>query len=73
MAKQYHVEAVWDAQVGVYFAKGNIPGLNVEAATMAEFIEIVRDLAPELIAANEPEHAAAHSVRLEADLDLAHA
>jgi len=73
MAKRYNVKAVWDAEAGVYFAKSNIPGLNVEAATVAEFIEIVKDLAPGLIAANEPEHTRAHSVRLEADLDLAYA
>jgi hypothetical protein len=73
MAKHYRVEAVWDGEAGVYYAKSDIPGLNVEAATMAEFIEVVRDLAADLIAANEPEHAAAHTVRLEADLDLAHA
>jgi hypothetical protein len=73
MAKRYNVKAVWDSEAGVYYAKSNIPGLNVEAATVAEFIEIVKDLAPDLIAANEPEHARAHSVRLEADLDLVYA
>jgi hypothetical protein len=58
-AKRYNVKAVWDSEAGVYYAKSNIPGLNVEAATVAEFIEIVKDLAPDLIASNEPEHARA--------------
>ncbi len=74
MPKQYQVEAIWDADAGVYYAKSNVPGLNVEAETIAEFVEIVSDVAPDLIAANEPapERRAA-SLRLQADLTLAFA
>lgn len=71
MAKQYHVEARRDAKAGVFYARSDIPGLNVEAETIAAFSEIVKDLAPDLIKANEPApRGRAPSVRLEADLDL---
>jgi hypothetical protein len=72
MNKRYTVEAIWDPEAGVYYAKTDIPGLNVEAATVAEFIEIVKDVAPELIEANEPKPAThSRSVRFKADLALA--
>jgi hypothetical protein len=71
MTKQYHVEARWDAEAGVFYAESDIPGLNVEADSIAEFIDIVKDIAPDLIKANEPSsERRARSVRLEADLDL---
>ncbi len=74
MTKQYLVEAVWDHDAGVFHAKSNVPGLNVEAATMAEFIDVVKDLAGDLIEANEPGlHSQASSLRLEATLNLARA
>ena len=41
-----------DAKAHVYRAESDIAGLDVEAATIAEFIEIVNDLAPDLIVAN---------------------
>lgn len=72
MSKQYHVEAVWDADAKVFYAMSNIPGLNVEAPTVADFIEVVKDLAPDLISANEPgPHTQAPSIRLETKLDPA--
>lgn len=52
MSKSYYVEAIWDAEAGVFVSKSNIPGLVVEAATPAEFIDIVHELAPELLRAN---------------------
>ncbi len=71
MTEPYRVRAIWDAEAGVFFAESDIPGLNIEAATLPEFIEVVRDLAPELIAANCRGHnPAARSIHLEADLDL---
>jgi hypothetical protein len=71
MTKQYHVEARWDPEAQVFYAKSNIPGLNIEAASIAEFIEIVRDIAPDLIKANDPTpERRSRTVRLEADLDL---
>lgn len=52
MSAAYHVQADWDAQAGVWVSKSNIPGLVVEAATLAQFIELVEALAPELLADN---------------------
>jgi len=72
MSKQYRVEAVWDPEVSAYYARSDVPGLNVEADTLEAFIEIVKDLAPELIHDNAPEtFRGGYSVRLEAE--LAHA
>ena len=38
---------VWDADAKVFYAMSNIPGLNVEAPTVADFIQVVKDLAPD--------------------------
>jgi hypothetical protein len=48
----YYVRAVWDAEAGVYFSETDIPGLNVEAETLHEFVEIVEELAPQMLEAN---------------------
>lgn len=53
MNKTYHVKAVWDAEAEVYYAETDIPGLHVEAATMAEFFKAVEELAPQMIVAND--------------------
>jgi predicted RNase H-like HicB family nuclease len=45
-----------DADDGVWFVQSSdIPGLHAEAATLDELVEVITDLAPELIAANLPE------------------
>ena len=72
MANRFYVKAVWDPEASVFYASSDIPGLNVEAETIAAFIEVVQDVAIDLIAANEPaldRHSV--TVHLEADLDLA--
>lgn len=48
----YYVRAVWDADAGVYYSETNIPGLNIEAETLHEFIEIAEELAPQMLEAN---------------------
>lgn len=48
----YHVAAEWDAEAGVWTSSSNIPGLVVEAASLPEFIDLVSELAPELLAEN---------------------
>jgi hypothetical protein len=50
--KTYHVKALWDAEAGVYYSETDIPGLNIEAATLGEFIEIAEELAPQMLEAN---------------------
>lgn len=53
MQKTYHVKAVWDADAEVFYAETDIPGLHVEAATMADLFQAVEELAPQMIAAND--------------------
>jgi hypothetical protein len=49
------VNAVHDEEAGVWFVESSdLPGLNVEAATLDELVTIVADLAPDLIAVNLP-------------------
>lgn len=49
---RYAVTAVWDAEAGVYWSQSDIVGLNVEAATLSEFVDLVEAMAPELIRDN---------------------
>jgi hypothetical protein len=50
---------------GVWFVRGSdVPGLNAEAATLDALIEIVADLAPELVQANGGD-ASSVSIRVE--------
>jgi hypothetical protein len=51
----YIVIAEWDASARVWVVRASeIPGLNVEADTLAGFKAIVRSVADELILANVP-------------------
>jgi hypothetical protein len=49
---RYTVTAVWDAEAEVYGSRSDIVGLNVEAATLSEFVDLVEALAPELMRDN---------------------
>jgi hypothetical protein len=53
MRKTYHVQALWDPEAKVWVSNSDVPGLVIETATLAEFEALMRDLAPELIAAND--------------------
>lgn len=53
MSKTYYVSAAWDPEAGVWISQSDIPGLNVEAATLGEFEELVLALAPEMLSENE--------------------
>jgi hypothetical protein len=53
-AKTYYVKAIWDEEAEVYYSETNVPGLVVEADTLAEFVEIAQELAPEMLEANVP-------------------
>jgi hypothetical protein len=52
MRKSYYVKAIWDEEAQVFYSRSNIPGLNIEAATLHEFVEIAEDLAPQMLEAN---------------------
>lgn len=49
---RYTVTAVWDPEAGVYWSRSDIVGLNVEAATLSAFVDLVETLAPELMRDN---------------------
>lgn len=51
--KTFEIFTEWDVEAEVWFiSKSDIPGLNAEAATMKEMIEVLNELVPELVHAN---------------------
>jgi len=50
--RNFEVEAIWDENAGVWYAKSDISGLHIEAETLPEFQDLVRDFAAELIVSN---------------------
>jgi hypothetical protein len=56
MKQSYYVAAIWDAEASVWFSQSNIPGLVIEADTVAEFEKLMDRLAPEMLAINENIH-----------------
>ena len=52
MAKAFTVTAIWDADAHVFTTESDIPGLVVEAATFEEVVDLVLELAPDVIASN---------------------
>ena len=71
MPKSFLVTATWDAEARVFTSQSDIPGLVIEAETFEEFVELVRGLAPEVIAANLPNAHGPHRLRIETRFDLA--
>ena len=53
MKKSYYVKAVWDPEASVWISETDIPGLVIEADTLAEFEQAMLQYAPEILAANE--------------------
>ena len=50
----YIVKVGFDEEERRYFVKhSEIPGLNVEAETFEEFVDVASDLAPDLLASRE--------------------
>jgi hypothetical protein len=64
MAKGFTVNAVWDPEAEVFTTQSDIPGLVVEAATFEELVDLIRSLAPEMIAANVPGAPASYQVEI---------
>jgi Domain of unknown function (DUF1902) len=71
MPKSYTVTANWDPEARVFTSQSDIPGLVVEAGTFEEFVDVVRALAPDVIAANLPGARGPHTLHVEARFDLA--
>lgn len=52
----YFVKAQWDDQAKVWYSNSNIPGLVIEADTIAEFEKLMNELAPVMLAENADVH-----------------
>ncbi|HUE46946.1 MAG TPA: DUF1902 domain-containing protein [Aestuariivirgaceae bacterium] len=53
---QFTVTVCHDEDEGVWYVQSSdVPGLNAEAPTLDALVEVVTDLAPELVAANLPD------------------
>ncbi len=50
--KEFYVNAVWDDEAKVFYSKSNIKGLHIEADTVEEFGDLVKEFAPELVIEN---------------------
>jgi len=48
----FYVNAIWDADAGVFYSESDIVGLHIEAETLAEFEEIFAELGRQLILEN---------------------
>ncbi|HEV7228002.1 DUF1902 domain-containing protein [Brevundimonas sp.] len=72
MTQQFYVKALWDADASVWFSETDIPGLVLQTETLAEFEDLIRHFAPDLLASNLGIHEPV-AIRFEAarQLDLA--
>ena len=50
--RNFEVEAVWDDDASVWISRSDIVGLHVEAETLQDFQNRVREFAAELIVTN---------------------
>ena len=55
VARTFYVKAKWDDEAKVFYSETNVPGLNIEADTLKEFLDLAEDLAPQLLKANRPD------------------
>jgi hypothetical protein len=67
MKKTYHVAAIWDPESSVWVSETDIPGLVIEAETLAQFEQLMDALAPEMLAANTNLHNQSVGVDLRAE------
>jgi Domain of unknown function (DUF1902) len=66
----FHVTAHWDPEANVFYSRTNIPGLVVETETFDEFVDVVHDLAPDVLAANLPDIAPPYRITVKAQRKL---
>lgn len=50
--KVFYVNPVWDDEAQVFYSESDIIGLHVEAPTLEEFEEAIKDVAVDLIISN---------------------
>ena len=48
----FFVNAIWDADSKVFYSESNIVGLHIETASIDEFEEVMKSVAPSLILEN---------------------
>ncbi|HEY5071999.1 MAG TPA: DUF1902 domain-containing protein [Caulobacteraceae bacterium] len=53
MKSSYFVRAIWDPEASVWVSETDVPGLVIEADTLAEFESLMLELAPKMLALNE--------------------
>jgi hypothetical protein len=70
MSRTFKVTAAWDPEAKVFYSQSDIPGLVVEAESFDEFLSVVQDLAPDIIAANIPDAKAPYTVHVETSREL---
>jgi hypothetical protein len=66
MTPKYSVKALWDEEAGVWYSESNIPGLVIEADSLAQFEQLLYKLGPEMLAENENIHNVRIPVEFEA-------
>lgn len=71
MTEPFTVTAIWDPDAEVFTTESDIPGLVLEAETFEELVDLVRSLAPEVIAANVPAALPPYSVQIVTRRELA--
>jgi hypothetical protein len=71
MEKRYYVRAIWDSEASVWTSQTDIPGLVIEANTLAEFESLIEELAPEMLVANTGVEPRGVSVHFSAERQLA--
>ena len=52
MKRTFTVQACWDEDAEIWYAKSDIIGLHIETQSLEEFEELLTKLAPDLIIAN---------------------
>ncbi len=50
--RTFFIKAVWDAEAGVFYSESDIEGLHIEARTIDEFEDVMRENAVEMIVSN---------------------
>ncbi len=53
--ENFRVKAIWDEKNRIYVSESNIRGLHIEAETIDQFEETLKDIAGDLLASNHLE------------------
>jgi Domain of unknown function (DUF1902) len=70
LTQAFHVAAVWDDEAKVFVSQSDIPGLVIEAESFDEFVALVDQLAPSMIADNLPQARGDFTVHVSALRDI---